>query len=86
MDEYTTNLQARLDNILTDAYFGATAQRPRGEKGGVVPPPAAAADIDGLMVNILWFILGVILGGLLCYYAFYSSDETRDGDEVSRPK
>ena len=76
MDEYTNNLHARIDNILADAYFGAGA--------GVGTPlrkrmPPTSSDFD--LSIILWFVLGVVAGGLIYLYVYEEDEEGEEGKE-----
>lgn len=82
MDEYTTNLQARLDHILSEAYFGTPT--PGGVRRPRVDPrvldTSSCSTTDDLMLNVLWLIIGLVLGGLLCYYSFNCSEDQRDNE------
>jgi len=78
MDEYTNNLHARIDNIIADAYFGA------GGGGGVNHMSGEHSAMRKTIVhdsssnfysNLLWLILGVVIGVVICYVSL--DEDTR---------
>jgi hypothetical protein len=74
MDDYTNNIHARIDNILADAYFGA----------GATPKKQASLASESMfdVSGLVWFILGVVVGVLICYGVWYNAqtkeEETKE--------
>ena len=79
MDEYTNNLHARIDNILTDAYFGA------GNAINPIPKPIHSSEQSSFFSNLVWFILGVVIGVFICYIAFYEDDSDKPNKMSNQP-
>lgn len=84
MDEYTNNLHARIDNILTDAYFGAGAN-----VGASVPSPYQSVQVSRKMNNsesiltcVIWLIIGVVIGVFICYISFFNEGDSNTNDET----
>jgi len=81
MDEYTNNLHARIDNILTDVYFGAG--------GASVPSPNQSVQVSRKMNNsesvlncVIWLIIGVVIGVVICYVSFFNEGDSNTNDET----
>lgn len=84
MDEYTNNLHARIDNILTDVYFGAGAN-----VGNSVPSPYQSMQVSRKMNNsesiltcVIWLIIGVVIGVVICYISFFNEGDSNTNDET----
>lgn len=73
-NNYVNNLHARIDNILSDVYFGAPdIQRP------LKTMPINNNDNGVTSTVIIWIILGLVLGVIICYFSmFYLEDENDD--------
>ena len=71
MDDYTNNLHARIDNILTDAYFDARGGGVGAQNVSHRLPP----EPSNFYSNLLWLVIGVVIGVIICYVSL--DDDTR---------
>ena len=65
MNEYANNLQARFDNILNDT------QNVQYQK-----PIDYFTNEFSIEIGVCWLIVGILIGCVICFYAFYCSDFT----------
>lgn len=88
MDEYTNNLHARIDNILSDVQ--GTNQLNKNLNNSV--PGRQYHFSEGqqdysIEIGVCWLIVGVLIGCAICYYSFFydrgnrgDDDDNDDGD------
>ena len=89
MDEYTNNLHARIDNILSDVQ--GTNQLNKNLNNSV--PGRQYHFSEGqqdysIEIGVCWLIVGVLIGCAICYYSFFydrgdsgDNDDNDDGDD-----
>ena len=84
MDEYTNNLHARIDNILSDVQNSSrlnkldpTSQQPHFSNHQSIPNSQHDYSIE---IGVCWLIVGVLIGCIICYYSFYQSYDNDDDD------
>jgi hypothetical protein len=71
-NNYVNNLHARIDNILSDVYFGAPNAIPNRKI------TTNMTNNDSGTNFILWIILGLVLGVIICYFSMFYLEEDNE--------
>jgi hypothetical protein len=74
--DYLNNLNARIDNVLSDVYFGSTSILPTPPK--MFKPP----NIDNCNIEYVWLFIGVLIGVIFCYLIYFYMDNQEREDDI----